>query len=385
MKFTVRACFTAFLLLCLVIPAGEAAARTYYLQADGGGDFPDLASALSHAISSDVIELEDGIYGGPGNRNLDFHGRAITIRSRSGNPAGCILDADGSASNPGRLFHFNSGEGVGTRLQQLTLRGGWVDGDDYAGLGGAILIRHADPQIEECIFSGNRATGGGAIACLTSSPQITGCEFRDNQATAGGGGISLDAGSHPTITHSLFHANSAGYGGGIHCFSSSPTLLHVTCVANTGSVRGGGIYLGNVSNPFLQHCTLAWNSSPWGGGISLVMGSLPVIDRCIIAASEAGGAITALYSSLATFTCSDLFGNEGGDWIGDHAIQLGSYGNISQDPLFCGDAGSGEYGLETGSPCTVGECGLIGAWSVACSGRRTLETAFSWGAIKTLY
>ena len=49
--------------------------------------------------------------------------------------------------------------------------------------------------------------------------------------------------------------------------------------------------------------------------------------------------------------------------------QLGIQGNFSADPLFC-NAGAGDYTLAEASPCapenSPAECGLIGAFPVAC-------------------
>ena len=71
---------------------------------------------------------------------------------------------------------------------------------------------------------------------------------------------------------------------------------------------------------------------------------------------------------VATFSCTDIFGNEGGDWTGSIADQLGVNGNISLDPLFV-NAKHGNFRLKAESPCAPftppnEECDLIGAWPV---------------------
>ena len=84
-------------------------------------------AALFTAISSDVIELGNGVFTGPGNRDLDFAGKAIILRSQSGQAGACIIDAGGSAGAPHRVFVFRSGETVLTRIEGITLRGGHVN------------------------------------------------------------------------------------------------------------------------------------------------------------------------------------------------------------------------------------------------------------------
>jgi len=100
-----------------------------------------------------------------------------------------------------------------------------------------------------------------------------------------------------------------------------------------------------------------------------------------------GGAIDVDATSTMTFSCSDIWGNIGGDWVGAIAGQLGTNGNFSADPLFCAPV-SNLY-LNDVSPCAPGNhpdgdsCDIIGAHDVAC-GTVPVEQR-TWGAIKSLY
>lgn len=51
----------------------------------------------------------------------------------------------------------------------------------------------------------------------------------------------------------------------------------------------------------------------------------------------------------ATLICCDLYGNEGGDWVGYVEEQLGLDGSFSADPLFC-DPDLGDLTLAGDSP-----------------------------------
>ncbi len=85
----------------------------------------------------------------------------------------------------------------------------------------------------------------------------------------------------------------------------------------------------------------------------------------IIAGNRGGSGVLASDAALA---CSDLYENEGGDWVGDIADQLGVNGNICEDPLFC-NADAGNLMVRDDSPCAPihdPDCGLIGAWPVGC-------------------
>ena len=69
-----------------------------------------------------------------------------------------------------------------------------------------------------------------------------------------------------------------------------------------------------------------------------------------------------------SFSCSDLFGNAGGDWTDEIADQLGESGNITHDPEYC-DTPSDDYRVQLTSPCAPAnnDCGvLIGAMIAGC-------------------
>ena len=70
----------------------SASAATYVVQPDGTGDFPTIQAAINAVVDTDIIELADGTFTGDGNRDLDYLGKAITIRSQSGDPSVCVID-----------------------------------------------------------------------------------------------------------------------------------------------------------------------------------------------------------------------------------------------------------------------------------------------------
>ncbi len=99
---------------------------------DGSGDHATIQEAIDACDSLDVVELLDGLYAGPGNRNLDFGGRAITVRSRSDNPRACVIDCEGNSAplgEPRRGFLFHSGEGPGSVLRGVTITRGISGGE----------------------------------------------------------------------------------------------------------------------------------------------------------------------------------------------------------------------------------------------------------------
>ena len=85
-----------------------ALAATYLVHPDGTGDFPTIQDAIAAAASGDVIELGDGVFVGAGNRDVSFQGKALTVRSQSGDPSVCVLDCQGAPVDLHRGFSFES-------------------------------------------------------------------------------------------------------------------------------------------------------------------------------------------------------------------------------------------------------------------------------------
>ena len=97
--------WSGVLVLSTAFLVAPATATTYLVEPDGTGDFPTIQSAIDAAEDGDTIELTDGTFTGVGNRDLNYLGKAITVRSRSGDPNACIIDC-GQAD---RGFSFISG------------------------------------------------------------------------------------------------------------------------------------------------------------------------------------------------------------------------------------------------------------------------------------
>jgi len=338
------------LALTALLLAGGAPAATWHVSPDGSGDFPTIQAAIDASADGDVIALSDGIFSGAGNRDLDFGGRAITVESSSGHPDACVIDCEGSESDPHRGVLFRSGESSATRLEGITIRNGYVTGDEEDGMGAGILCVGASPVLHDLRIERNRAHNGGGIACRHgASPEIRRCRFEGNRAIV----------------------NYDGDGGGLHCFdASNPDVSECVFVDNLCDSQGGAVFCYDHSDASFRNCTFVRNGAVHpsygrGGAISLYVASSPRVERCIIAFTVAGGAFYCYSSNCApVISCSDVFANTGGDQI----CGVDAGGNFSADPLFC-DADGGDFRIGPDSPCapaSSGACDLVGALPVGC-------------------
>jgi hypothetical protein len=167
--------------------------------------------------------------------------------------------------------------------------------------------------------------------------------------------------------------------------SSSPTVSGCT-FDRSGAFHGGAIECQSGASPTFVACTFYANSAPGtGAGLRIWADCFPTLENSILAFGIAGEAVFCMAGGEATLTCSDLCGNEGGDWVGCIEDQADLNGNLSADPLFC-DAGNGDLTIAEGSPCAPANnpaCGLVGAWPVTCDVSPTVST--SWGRIRISY
>lgn len=233
--------FLASALLIIPCPAGAA---TYLVNPDGTGDFPTIQAAIFMAADGDVIELSDGTFTGGGNRNIDYLGKAITLRSQSGDPLTCVIDCDGSEESPQRGFYFHSGEGAESVLEGVTVKNGYMTGGTgVINAGGAV---HCDsttsPAFHSCVFANNHAEiGGGGAFCEKNSPTFTDCLFAHNSGDSGAGLWCQSAA--PIVTGCSFVENEATYAAAIACFwSSAPQISECYFLGNIASSSGGVAY-----------------------------------------------------------------------------------------------------------------------------------------------
>jgi len=348
------------------------------------GTYTTIQAAINAAEDGDVVVVAAGTYTDDGNRDLKFNGKAITVRAESG-PDVTTIDCKGiSTAKPYRAFIFNDSEDSNSVVEGFTIIRGLASEADahLKGWGGAVYCETSSPKFINCVFHGNTASFGGAIACKTASPifdsctfisnhakyeqgdggaitseggagpKFRSCEFTNNDAIGRGGVINF-SGASANFSNCTFETNRAtSFGGVAFCNTSSPVFADCIFYKNSGQ-SGGAVYATSQSNPTIERCSMVQNSANEdGGGLVCGTNSRFSIRESIIAFSMSGEAISIQdVNSTPNVTCTDIFGNAGGNWDSDSlAAKLGVSGNFSADPDFC-DLTTGDLRLNSDSPC----------------------------------
>jgi hypothetical protein len=225
-------------------------------------DYITIQAAIDASLDGDTVLVAAGTYTGEGNRDIDFKGKAITVKSEQG-PQTCIIDCQGSEDEPHRGFYFHTGEDANSILKGFTVTNGYIHED-----GGGIYCNMSNPSIIDCIISNNkvlwsRAKGGG-IALVESEAHIISCVVRNNIVQQGDGGgiyISNNGRQNPCITFCIISGNTAvahpRFGG-----------------------EGGGIAL--FGNGYLVNCVITGNRAGyWGGGIIVLSGPISALLKAM--------------------------------------------------------------------------------------------------------
>jgi len=290
----------------------------------------------------DVVVVGYGTYSGEGNRDLDFGGKLITVRSEFG-PEGCIIDCGGTPEEPHQAFIFSDTENNAAVVDGFTIING------YAEFGGAISITGISrPLIRNCKI-------GSSIRmwCPIAGEEIE--IMQGNNAARGGGGVYFEGPEEDDTTYEDLADEAEDIAGALEgaLDFSDPCNPPDPCdVFDALLARGEAIILSQIVDSIadeeadratIESCKILYNKSgemqPGDGGGIYCLNANPVIMSTEISYNEAGIAPPGLSS----------FGYGGGVYcvgsVADFVNCLVTY-NKSSGP------GAGFY-LEAGSDCII--------------------------------
>ena len=177
-------------------------------------DQSTIQAGIDYAVDGDMVLVADGTYTGESNVNLNFSGKAITVKSVNG-PETTIIDCENTANG----FDFVSDEEANSVLDGLTITNGriGIDCESSPTIMNCVIMSNTDgginvysysvfaaPRIINCFIVGNR---GGGINLYLSDASIINCTIVDNTSNEKGGGIRLAGKTSPIIRNSIIWGN----------------------------------------------------------------------------------------------------------------------------------------------------------------------------------
>jgi subtilisin family serine protease len=343
-------------------------------------EYSTIQAAIDAALPGETVWVADGVYQGQGNRDLDFGGKAITVRSEYG-PENCVIDCQGSVDEPRYGFYFHSGEGADSVLDGFTITGGYAEYIEY--IGGGIICVDSSPTIENCILANNTGVYGGGITSTNSSPTVTNCQFIGNAAHLfggamdnysnsnpivtdcsfinnltdsfysdewGGGAVGNDDGCNPRFSGCRFEDNfTYGLGAGMYNEGScDPVLKNCVFINNEAEWGGAGVASDyGECDPYLVNCQFISNTADQGGGIYCGSSNTLTVSNCVFnnnLATNTGGGIWIYYSTIKVVN-STFYNNEARSWGGGIYLQSSVTGSVSSS-IFRQNRDSDGYTLD---------------------------------------
>jgi len=425
--------------LCLL--TSSAWGRTWFIKSDGTGDAPTVQAGVDSAAAGDTVFVGPGTFtdtthvlvGGEVmavcahiTKDLVLQGSGTSSTTLGSDAADIVVFAD-HVGAPGEISSFKLTTGSGgygcvdldkspsvlekhgvlCESSPVTLRDNEIYANDVAiGLSGSsaqvldneihlsVRALNIEKSSDAVIRNNDIYDCAALLECIGSSPQII-----DNAMHDACAGLSFQSGCSPRITGNRINPMGPDFSVGILSLSGAVIegnwisgVYYAIKIGNewpdTRIVRGNIIYGTAEAIQISRPNALVENNTIDVAifGITGAAGSTFLIRNNII--TRTGWGIAAVAADPPTIQCNDIFGASAAPYWGI-PDQTGTNGNIAVDPEYCGIDDSGNYYLQSDSPCAPGnhpdgyECGLIGGLQVNC-GKVAAEKK-SWGTIKSLY
>jgi hypothetical protein len=252
-------------------------------------DAPTIAAAYAIVPDGGSILVDDGVWSGSGNTDVEFFfSKDVLIASRNG-PARCVID----------------GENLSSFLR---------------------IANDNDIRVEVRGFTLTRCRT--ALDVKGTTADISDCRFLDNSVNgASTGGAAVDVANFAIVSlrRCLLVGNSGPSGGAVRIKESQAVIDACTFLDNTATI-GGSLRIQTAADVVMRNSILRGGSAPNGMELSI-----------------------AAVGTVVTVSYCDVAGGQSGAQVLNATLEWGP-GNIDAEPLFV-DAAAGDLHLQAGSPC----------------------------------
>ncbi|MGD1048412.1 MAG: right-handed parallel beta-helix repeat-containing protein [Candidatus Krumholzibacteriaceae bacterium] len=314
-------------------PLSSASGKTWHVRQDGTGDTSSLATAIASAQAGDSILVGPGSYTTDGGYVVN---KPLHIASEQGPTVTTI-----------RNFSC-----IGVGGPCLGSWGFWVH--DFGGsftIRGFTIERNGDCQELIC-------------------PAYDGC------------GIAVHDASGIVANNIIYDNND----------QAADVRGSCSVVFEGNLIRGNNA----VGISVLEGATVEIRSNTFSEGRQYYSTHVEIFDATssvnihhnIFANSPGKGVKNETPGATVILECNDFWNNAQGNCGGVLVDPVGTNGNIGADPLFCGVPGSGNFYLQSGSPCAgpnvPGACSGqgMGCYPTTCT---VAVKQQSWGSMKSLF
>lgn len=314
----------------------------------GGG----LNISYSPAAIQNVTFLENSALHGGGMYSHANNGLTLTNvtfhRNEATADGGGLNEYDSTLLITNSLFtdnHANEGGGgfystdSNSRILNTTFNGNLAGADGIVGTGGAMHVQSSERVwVQDCIFTGNDATGAGGAVRNVDAPSVWYKNTFANNHTYAQGGAFSNYTAAPWIGNSTFYGNVAeSMGGALDLTFVSTGVVTNSIFMGNHAVQGGAIRInGPHSTPQLINLTIANNSVsgavPKGSGLFQMGGSTEansVVFNSIIYGNT--GATNVMIADAQVDLHDSIVGSYSTEGAG---VNISVTGFITSNPLF---------------------------------------------------
>jgi uncharacterized repeat protein (TIGR01451 family)/CSLREA domain-containing protein len=214
--------------------------------AAAAGGVVTLRAAIMEAnarAGEETIELPAGTYfltiggineDGAATGDLDIVGGMGSVTIRGTGLNNVTIDASGKD----RVFDVLAGAGL--RLENLTVRHGFLDNANGVGIRSAGQLNLDTVRVANGT-SGANPTNGGSIAVVGGFATIFSSELLDNTISGDGGALFVSGGSATVIRTSVAGNEAGTFGGGVRVQGSGFVNIVASTISGNTADNGGGI------------------------------------------------------------------------------------------------------------------------------------------------